>query len=209
MDFSAQERGDSSFLLFFRPFHSRYPAFHRSFPMVLDNHILSAAAVESFQNSFPQAVENLCGYLVLSAIFQCFCSFFLPKFAEIAEICFFSSVKFIRSSCFRKRLRSLWKTHEKPSFFPQKMLIYRPGSILPGRRKTGSQQSLPAGNFRWKRHWKTKNFCVSEKYTQICGKRSIFNQYTPIFSSRNHKQRRTFQELSTKPKHHFIGRKNG
>lgn len=148
----------------------------------------------------------------ISGSVRCFPTFlfiFLPKFAEIVKICFFSSVKFIRSSCFRKRLHSLWKTHEKPSFFPQKILICRPGSILPGRRKTGSQQSFPAGNFRWKRHWKTKNFRVSEKYTQICGKRSIFKQYTPIFPSRNHKQRRTFQELSTKSKPHFIGRKNG
>ena len=135
----------------------------------------------------------------ISGFIRCFPMFlfiFLPKFAEIVKIFFFSSVKFIRSSCFRKRLRNLWKTHEKPSFFPQKILICRPSPILPGRRKTGSQQSLPAGNFHWKRHWKTKNFCVSGKCTQICGKRSIFKQYTPIFPSRNHKQRRTFQELS-------------
>lgn len=121
----------------------------------------------------------------ISGSVRCFPTFlfiFLPKFAEIVKICFFSSVKFIRSSCFRKRLHSLWKTHEKPSFFPQKILICRPGSILPGRRKTGSQQSLPAGNFRWKRHWKTKNFCVSEKYTQICEKNGAFsNNIHPFF----------------------------
>lgn len=148
----------------------------------------------------------------ISGSVRCFPMFlfiFLPKFAEIAEICFFSSVKFIRSSCFRKRLHSLWKTHEKPPFFPQKILICCPGSILLGRRKTGSQQSFPAGTFRWKRHWKTKNFRVSGKCTQICGKRSIFKQYAPDFLGWNHKQRRTFQELSTKTKPHFIGRKNG
>jgi len=60
VEISAPGRGDSSFLLFFRPFPNRRMTFHRSFPMTLDNHIFPLRAVESFQNGFPQAVENLC-----------------------------------------------------------------------------------------------------------------------------------------------------
>ena len=130
--------------------------------------------------------------------FPAFLFIFLPKFAEIAEICFFGSVKFIRSSRFRKRCLRLWKTHVKPLFFPQKNGLCCSGTILPGKIRACSRQSFRKEIVRWKTYWKTKNFHTREKCTQMCTNLTIPNQNALIYPILNHYNCRNIQYQSTK-----------
>lgn len=110
------------FLPFFRVFQRGGTAFHRTFPMPLDIHIFPVRTLESFQNGFPQLVENFCGYVdklrfpgTFRGIFPCF----LSKQRSEAE---FFSVKFARNSGyphFQTQFHRLWKTCPETPHFPQ------------------------------------------------------------------------------------------
>ena len=75
----APEKRIVLFLPCFPVFQRPETPFHRTFPTGLDNHILPVRTVESFQNSFPQLVENSCGYVDQMRVFRYFSADFCRK----------------------------------------------------------------------------------------------------------------------------------